>query len=66
MLNKLSLCGKWKELKFGLKLFNKILTRHYINFYWKVNQYLIFYYIYEKKDYEIFFKNSLKRYIITQ
>ena len=36
MLNKLSSKGKWEELRLGLKIFNKILTRHYIDHYWKV------------------------------
>jgi hypothetical protein len=35
MLNKLSAQGRWLELRTGLKIFNKILTRHYIDHYWK-------------------------------
>ena len=35
MLNDLSLRGRWEELRFGLKLLNKILTRFYIKPYWK-------------------------------
>lgn len=36
MVNELSLRGKWTELKIGLKYYNKVLTRYYINSYWKV------------------------------
>ena len=35
MLNKLSSKGKWNELNFGLKIFNKIITRYYIDHYFK-------------------------------
>jgi hypothetical protein len=35
MLNRLSLKGKWNELKFGLRIFNKIVTRYYIDHYFK-------------------------------
>ena len=36
LLNDLSLRGKWNELQFDRKYFNNILTRFYINSYWKV------------------------------
>lgn len=36
MINELSLKGKWFELKIALKYFNKVLTKYYINSYWKV------------------------------
>ncbi|RMZ94177.1 TATA box-binding -associated factor RNA polymerase I subunit A [Brachionus plicatilis] len=35
MINELSLRGKWTELKIGLKFFNKVLTKYYIDAYWK-------------------------------
>jgi hypothetical protein len=35
MLNELNMRGKWDELKIGLKYMNKILTRNYIDIYWK-------------------------------
>lgn len=34
-INNLSLCGKWNELSIALKYLNSIITRHYIDSYWK-------------------------------
>jgi hypothetical protein len=35
MLNEFNMRGKWDELKIGLKHMNKIVTRRYIDIYWK-------------------------------
>lgn len=35
ILNELSLRGKWTELTIGLKFLNRIITRNYIDSYWK-------------------------------
>jgi hypothetical protein len=36
LLNELSLREKWPELLTGLRYLNKIVTRFYIDSYWKV------------------------------
>lgn len=36
LLKELSLRGKWTELAIGLKFLNGIITRNYIDSYWKV------------------------------
>jgi hypothetical protein len=35
LLNELNMRGKLDELQIGLKYMNKILTRYYIDIYWK-------------------------------
>jgi hypothetical protein len=35
ILNDFSSRGKWNELNVALKYMNRILTRHYIDIYWK-------------------------------
>jgi hypothetical protein len=39
LLRKLSRASKWNELEMGLKYMNSILTRHYMNIYWKVKHF---------------------------
>ena len=35
VLNELRLRGKWSELAFGMKYLNRIITRNYVDPYWK-------------------------------
>jgi len=36
LVNRLSAQAKWNELNSGLKIFNKIITRYYIDHYFKL------------------------------
>jgi len=37
IISEFSLRGKWDELSVGLKYLNRIITRFYIDSYWKVS-----------------------------